>query len=94
MRSCLDGYGGNFASPIDKLLGNAFWTVKNVSDSLDDIRFVSANMALVNQAATSLAAMTNEALVAALTALLVSLPTTQPSGSGVLWLKNGVPTVS
>lgn len=73
MRGTLDIYGGNLASMTDKLIGDAFATVKAVYDKLADITYVAYNMQAVVTLATQVQSLTArvgelEAEVAALKA--------------------------
>lgn len=40
--------GGNFAAPIDRMLGRAFREVKCVSDSIENVQYVAANLDAIN----------------------------------------------
>ncbi len=56
MRTVFDPYGGP-TPMIDKLIGSAFPLVKAVAENLDQINYVTANMASIVQAAVSLTSL-------------------------------------
>jgi hypothetical protein len=56
IRSTLDPYGG-CTSMIDKLIGDAYPNVKAVSDALEKIDYIIANMQSIVRTATLVAAL-------------------------------------
>lgn len=94
--------GGNFGPSIDKLLGNAYYTVREVQVNLELLTYIVNNMPAMIALAAEYAAIqslfpsgpTGASNVAVFTALLNSvvgsLPTTEPVGTASLWLNGGV----
>ena len=71
MRVCSDFAGGNGAPLVDKMIGDAFLTVKAVADNIAAVSYVAANMeAIVTLAQTVVA---QQAQIAALTARVTTL---------------------
>lgn len=70
MRTVNDPYG-SLTPEVDKLIGNAFPTVKLVADNMDAITYVVANMQAIITLAQQLTTLTNRvtALEARVTAL-------------------------
>ena len=55
MRTVHDSYAGD-TPLVDKMLGNAFTTVQEVADNLDEIRYLAANLAAIIALAESASA--------------------------------------
>jgi hypothetical protein len=56
-RCTADYYGGNFAPAIDRLLGDAFYSVKNVADNIDSVKYLNYNMAQIQVLAANVAVL-------------------------------------
>ena len=52
MRATTDFAGGNGAPLVNKMIGDAFLTVKAVADNINDVKYVAYNMQAVITLAT------------------------------------------